>query len=71
MPTNEQAKPAKNYKAYLSKVPTLDSECDYFADHTDCSAMFNCCDCGGVGCGCHYCWSCNACEHCLNNTSDE
>lgn len=29
---------------------------------------FNCCDCGGGGCGCGYCWSCNACEACRNNT---
>lgn len=33
-----------------------------------CSEMYNCCDCGGVegGCGCPYCWSCNACSVCLN-----
>lgn len=36
-----------------------------------CSQLFNCCDCGhkdsdeGDGCGCRYCWSCNACEKCL------
>lgn len=31
-----------------------------------CSEMYNCCDCGGVDCGCPYCWSCNACATCLN-----
>ena len=31
--------------------------------HT-CSELFNCCDCGGAGCGCYYCWSCNACDEC-------
>lgn len=35
----------------------------------DCSSLFNCCDCGvsegDAGCGCRYCFSCNACEHCL------
>jgi len=31
----------------------------------DCSVMFDCCDCGGYDCGCAYCWSCNACETCL------
>ena len=31
----------------------------------DCERMYNCCDCGGFGCGCGYCWSCNACEDCL------
>lgn len=35
----------------------------------DCEKVYDCCDCGGVeyGCGCNYCWSCNACEECLNN----
>jgi hypothetical protein len=34
----------------------------------DCGDMFNCCDCGNPedGCGCSYCFSCNACEECLN-----
>jgi len=37
----------------------------------DCEKIYNCCDCGckdsnGNGCGCRYCWSCNACEECLN-----
>lgn len=39
---------------------------------TECSCenVYNCCDCGcldGDGCGCMYCWSCNACEDCLND----
>jgi len=33
-------------------------------DNHDCSTLFNCCDCGGVDCGCSYCWSCNACDSC-------
>lgn len=32
-----------------------------------CSSLYDCCDCGGNECGCLYCWSCNACEVCLNN----
>lgn len=32
----------------------------------NCSEIYNCCDCGGNDCGCGYCWSCNACEDCLN-----
>jgi len=35
----------------------------------DCEKIYNCCDCGckdSNGCGCRYCWSCNACEECLN-----
>lgn len=35
-----------------------------------CEEQYNCCDCGtddqDNGCGCRYCWSCNACEECLN-----
>ena len=33
-----------------------------------CSDMFNCCNCGKSedGCGCKYCFSCNACSTCLN-----
>ncbi len=30
-----------------------------------CSEMYNCCHCGGADCGCGYCFSCKACEHCL------
>jgi len=30
-----------------------------------CSEAFTCCDCGGHGCGCRYCWSCNACPACM------
>jgi hypothetical protein len=29
-----------------------------------CSDLFTCCDCGGIECGCPYCWSCNACDAC-------
>ncbi|EKO3607081.1 hypothetical protein M6C35_001989 [Vibrio metschnikovii] len=30
-----------------------------------CSEFYNCCDCGGNQCGCAYCFSCRACDHCL------
>ena len=40
----------------------------------DCSVMFNCCDCGVEdgedGCGCAYCWSCNACETCRDSNTE-
>lgn len=36
----------------------------------DCSALFNCCRCGGVDCGCRYCFDCNACENCQNETGE-
>lgn len=35
----------------------------------ECEKMYNCCDCGGNNCGCPYCWSCNACETCLNDNN--
>jgi len=40
----------------------------------DCRSMYNCCDCGIVeedrGCGCSYCFSCNAFEECFNDEND-
>ena len=39
----------------------------------DCGSMFNCCDCGtrdDEGCGCSYCFSCNACEECLKEDDE-
>ena len=38
----------------------------YDGNDLDCENLYDCCDCGGVDCGCAYCWSCNACEACLN-----
>lgn len=32
-----------------------------------CGVLFNCCDCGGNGCGCRYCFACNACKHCAED----
>lgn len=44
----------------------MDNNCEnLFDDNTsDCSELYNCCDCGGNECGCAYCWSCNACDIC-------
>jgi len=41
-----------------------------------CSDIFNCCDCGGReseddSCGCPYCWSCNACDECLDDNEED
>ena len=33
----------------------------------NCEDRYDCCDCGTQDCGCEYCWSCNACEECLND----
>lgn len=35
-----------------------------------CEEILTCCDCGGNDCGCIYCWSCNACEDCLNSEDE-
>lgn len=37
----------------------MENECN-------CEKLYDCCDCGGNDCGCGYCWSCNACEECLD-----
>ena len=33
-----------------------------------CEDLYNCCDCGGEGCGCAYCFSCNACDSCKDES---
>ncbi len=40
--------------------------CENGTTHT-CDEYYNCCDCGNSedGCGCSYCFSCNACETCI------
>lgn len=35
-----------------------------------CEKMYDCCDCGSNGCGCNYCWSCNACDIYLEHDND-
>lgn len=35
-------------------------------EECNCEKIYDCCDCGGNECGCGYCWSCNACEECLD-----
>lgn len=48
--------------------------CEYIGEYQghknlmSCRELFDCCDCGGNECGCRECFSCNACEHCLENT---
>jgi hypothetical protein len=41
----------------------------------DCGSMYTCCDCGvrgdDEGCGCSYCFSCHACEECLNKDDNQ
>lgn len=50
-------------------IPQKLPACENSVDRFTCSELYNCCDCGGSGCGCRYCWSCNACETCMS--SDE
>lgn len=43
---------------------------DRLGNNRTCGDMYNCCDCGTTddcGCGCSYCFSCNACDHCKND----
>lgn len=53
----------------------MEEECvyatpDIYGGTSSCDRMYNCCDCGAeegdMGCGCPYCWSCNACDVCRN-----
>ena len=41
-------------------------KCEIKQGKYDCSKLFNCCCCGGVGggCGCRECFDCNACDNC-------
>lgn len=39
----------------------------------NCNTMYNCCDCGtrdASGCGCSYCFSCNACDECIKEEDE-
>lgn len=47
---------------YTNPKPCLNQDGDY-----NCSNLFNCCSCGGNGCGCAYCFDCHACENCLED----
>lgn len=49
----------------------IDTECEEYDGYADCSVRYNCCDCGGSGCDCPGCWSCNACDHCKNEREEE
>lgn len=48
----------------LGMDTTEENRCNY----GDCEDRYDCCDCGTQdsehGCGCSYCWSCNACDSC-------
>ena len=59
------------YSSYINnktmEVVMPENQCEQLEyGECTCSEMYNCCDCGGVDCGCPYCWSCNACATCLN-----
>lgn len=45
-------------------MPDNNEGCQLKDGNLTCRNLFNCCDCGGEGCGCHYCFSCNACDYC-------
>lgn len=61
----------KEYEWYLTEWLTA----KYLAKpkakpKTDCSTLFNCCDCGGADCGCAYCASCRYCENCYEDNGE-
>ena len=35
-----------------------------------CESLFDCCACESGGCGCAYCWTCNACDNCKDGDSE-
>lgn len=39
----------------------MESKCE---NQIPCEDIYNCCSCGDNGCGCAYCWDCNACDTC-------
>jgi len=43
-----------------------ENECEEVSDEHNyiCSDLYDCCSCGGVDCGCRYCFDCNACDNC-------
>lgn len=51
-----------NKKAYL--LSNCNQKSISLGVFTDCASGYSCCDCGGQGCGCGGCFSCNACEAC-------
>lgn len=56
-----------NYKArQWVDLHLMRAACERYGPSNACEEHLNCCDCGGVDCGCAYCWSCHACDHCLN-----
>jgi hypothetical protein len=50
-----------------AEIKRVQDNCENSNGNYTCSDLFDCCDCGGHDCGCAYCWSCNACEFCLND----
>lgn len=52
-------------KEYLISASEGDICDNLFHIGKSCDELYDCCDCGGNDCGCGYCFSCHACEHCL------
>lgn len=64
-----------HYDLKIEQVNTMENQCEFIGEYQGhnnkktCTALFNCCDCGGNECGCIECFSCNACEYCLEDES--
>lgn len=59
---------AQKYSLLVEPVEVEEGTiCDkLFHTGYSCSELYDCCNCGGSGCGCAYCFSCHACEYCLS-----
>ena len=60
-----------NAQTTFTAIADENKSCLHASGRYDCSNRFNCCDCGtkdpdNSGCGCRYCFSCNACDYCRN-----
>lgn len=55
-----------NLDKVLKKEPLEKAVCEWVegSQTLTCNELYNCCSCGDNGCGCAYCFDCNACEVC-------
>jgi len=51
------------YEKYTEKIVSYEFNGEVFPVNCDCD-QYDCCNCGGYGCGCSYCFACNCCEVC-------
>ena len=66
MPNSENT----NTQTAFTPVVEENQSCLRASGGYDCFSRFNCCNCGTQdqdnGCGCRYCFACQACDYCRN-----